>query len=252
MKKPVDGIILVLSCQKHMHTRLREFKLSQNNFGKWEVVYVIGDLFLENDYEMREGNHLWIKCEDSYIHLLKKLALALKYVHEIYDIKEGVLRCGDDLIFHEYNLMHFLLGYKADYHGQNLYLNKSILIFDKDELKKTREDTWMQDYYDEHPEDIKNPHHNLQNVDISKYTRRPVMGFYAFGTLYYLSNHACNVVINHMESIRYDVFHLDDFSDSYPYTIEDIAIAFIMGLHDIPFTNDLRLCCVFDHTNKNR
>ena len=55
-----------------------------------------------------------------------------------------------------------------------------------------------------------------------------------------------------MESIRYDVFHLDDFSDSYPYTIEDIAIAFIMGLHDIPFTNDLRLCCVFDHTNKNR
>ena len=48
----VDGIILVLSCQKHLDTRLKHFKLPKDNYGGWKVIYVIGDLFLDSDYKM--------------------------------------------------------------------------------------------------------------------------------------------------------------------------------------------------------
>ena len=49
-KKNVDGIILVLSCQKHKNTRLKEFSLSKTSYNNWEVIYVIGDLFLKENY----------------------------------------------------------------------------------------------------------------------------------------------------------------------------------------------------------
>ena len=50
-KKNVDGIILVLSCQKHKNTRLKEFSLSKTSYNNWEVIYVIGDLFLNKTKE---------------------------------------------------------------------------------------------------------------------------------------------------------------------------------------------------------
>ena len=90
-KENVDGIILVLSCQKHINTRLKQCSLREV-YNNWKIVYVIGDLFLDANYKLGK-NFLTIKCEDSYIHLFKKLVLALKYVYEIFEIKEGVLRC---------------------------------------------------------------------------------------------------------------------------------------------------------------
>ena len=48
-KKYVNGIILILSCQKHKDTRLKEFSLPKTSYNNWEVIYVIGDLFLEKD-----------------------------------------------------------------------------------------------------------------------------------------------------------------------------------------------------------
>ena len=113
MKESVDGIILVLSCQKHKETRLKQFRLSRDWYGKWKVIYVIGDLFLDTEYKM-EGNLMWLKCEDSYIHLLKKLVLALKYVYELHDIKEGVLRSGDDLVYNDTILTQFLEEKNSD------------------------------------------------------------------------------------------------------------------------------------------
>ncbi len=113
-KKNVDGIILVLSCQKHRNTRLKEFSLSKTSYNNWEVIYVIGDLFLNQNYIL-DGNFLYIRCEDSYLHLLKKLVLAMKALKEIFTIKEGILRCGDDLIFNENNLIKFIGSKKTDY-----------------------------------------------------------------------------------------------------------------------------------------
>ena len=48
----VDGIILVLSCHKHLNTRLKHFRLPKDDYGKWKVIYVIGDIFLESEYKL--------------------------------------------------------------------------------------------------------------------------------------------------------------------------------------------------------
>ena len=58
-KKNVDGIILVLSCQKHRNTRLKEFSLRKTNYDNWEVIYVIGDFFLKENYIL-DGNILYV------------------------------------------------------------------------------------------------------------------------------------------------------------------------------------------------
>jgi hypothetical protein len=86
MEKPtINGVILVLSCQKYKETRLKEFSLPKNEYcgGMWKVIYVLGDLFLDKEFTLN-GNIMTIRCEDSYIHLLKKLALAVKYVYQIF------------------------------------------------------------------------------------------------------------------------------------------------------------------------
>jgi len=231
----VDGIILVLSCQKHLNTRLKQFKLPKDNYGEWKVIYVIGDLFLESDYKMNE-NVMTIKCEDSYIHLLKKLALALKYIYDQYDIKCGVLRCGDDLIFNANLLQIFLESNKYDFMGKSPS-GKNLLEKDitAELLKTTRYDDFMVKYYLSHPEDFNNLQHNLNGVDISKYMKRPEISIGPAGVLYYISNKCCKLLIDHMENIKYDIFHFDEFSQSYPYTIEDCAVSYILYFYKITF-----------------
>lgn len=252
MKEAVDGIILVVSCQKHMNTRLKEFKLNRDQYDNWKVVYVIGDLFMDKEYEMRDGNYLWVKCEDSYLHIIKKVALSIKYIYELFDIKEGVLRCGDDLVFNENNLLDFLRSPKYTYYGQHYRGSQPY-------NGKIVDDKFMYNYYKEHPEDFANPQHNMKDIDMSKYTMRPdSVG--ASGVIYYVSNEACKTLVDHMEAIKYDVLHFDEATKSYPYTVEDCGVAYVMILHNIPFTNRMifysdynfhpRVICT--HTNKFR
>jgi len=106
-KRDVEGIILIISCQKHKNTRLKEFALPKDNYNGWEVIYVVGDLSSKYEY-IFQGNLLTIKCEDSYIHLLKKVVLAIEILYQNFNIKQGILRCGDDLIFNEEKLVEFL------------------------------------------------------------------------------------------------------------------------------------------------
>ena len=264
----VDGIILVISCQKHLNTRLKEFKLPRDEYGNWKVIYVIGDLLLDCDYKL-VGNLMVIKCEDSYIHLLKKVVLSLKYLYEVFDIKEGVLRAGDDLIFTENSLCTFLNTTKEyinngeidkiDYMGKS-FIGRSLLSqhISEADLKTTINDNYMVNYYNEHPEDIDNPLHNLQGIDFSKYVKRPHTPVCPSGVLYYISNKSCNILINHLYSINYDIFHYDEYTDSYPYTIEDCSISYILYLNKISFIhygnmysdNYIDENCIACHTNK--
>ena len=256
-KKDVDGIILILSCQKHKNTRLKEFSLSKTNYNNWEVIYVIGDLFLKENYIL-DGNMLYIKCEDSYLHLLKKLALAIKSVKCIFNIKEGILRCGDDLVFNEQNLLKFLheKTKKYDYYGQ-AYNGKDYKcsVNTKKDVRKIKRDFFMVDYYKSHKEDFLNPQHNLKNVNISLYSIRPDI-YGAAGVIYYISNKACETLIRHMESINYNILHYDRFTKSYPYTIEDCAVSFIMYINGIDFihswcfSNTSHKDTIARHTNK--
>ena len=254
----VDGIILVLSCQKHRETRLKQFSLTQDWYGRWKVIYVIGDLFLDADYKM-EGNLMWLKCEDSYIHLLKKLVLALKVVYELHDIKEGVLRSGDDLVYNDNILEMFLaVKNKYDFVGRSPSM-RGLPASEINEklLKKTTFDTFMVKYYQSHPEDFDNPQHNLKGVDISKYTKRPHIQIGPAGVLYYISNRSCKILIDKFESIGRDIFHYDEETESYPYTIEDCAVSHILytnyiGFVHIPhmFSEEPSLNSIGYHTNQ--
>lgn len=264
----VDGIILVISCQKHLNTRLKEFQLPRDEYGNWKVIYVIGDLLLDCDYKLI-GNLMVIKCEDSYIHLLKKVVLSFKYLHEVFDIKEGILRAGDDLIFNENSLCTFLNNpkeyiingeiEKIDYMGKS-FTGESLISqhISEADLKTTINDNSMVNYYNEHPEDIDNPLHNLKGIDFSKYIKRPHTPIFVSGVLYYISNKSCAILINHLNSIYYDIFHYDKYTDSYPYTIEDCSISSILHLNKIYFVhygnmysdNYIDENCIACHTNK--
>ena len=261
----VKGIILVISCHKHLNTRVKHFKLPRDEYAGWKVIYVIGDLFLDSDYkfvrhagsgghEASEANLMIVKCEDSYLHLLKKLVLALKYIYETFEIEEGVLRAGDDLIFNEDVLSAFLCDIKKnsastsragaaiDFLGKSP-AGRSLLaheITDAD-IKTTISDTFMIDYYKCHPEDFDNPLHNLKGVDIAKYSKRPHIPVGPCGILFYLSNKSCKILIEHLDNIGYDIFHYDEGTSSYPYTIEDCAVAFILYSNKIGFIHNLAM-----------
>ena len=264
----VEGIILVLSCQKHLNTRVRNFKLPKDEYVGWKVIYVIGDLFLDCDYKL-EGSFMIVKCEDSYIHLLKKLVLTLKYLYEIFDIKEGVLRCGDDLIFNEKQLETFLLSPKTrvvenddgndtiteyiDFlgkspSGRNLLSHE---ISDAD-IKNTTNDTFMIDYYMCHQEDLNNPQHNLKGINIFKYIKRPHIPVGPSGVIYYLSNRSCNILVNHLENIQFNIFHYDEYTDSYPYTIEDCAVSYILYSNKIGFVHNINMYDDYGNNEKDK
>ena len=89
------------------------------------VVYLFGDPNINDNY-IFENNTLTIKCEDSYLFLSKKINLGIKYVNEIFNIKEGIIKCDDDLIINE-KLIEFLNEPKEDYIGKN-FLKKVLLI----------------------------------------------------------------------------------------------------------------------------
>lgn len=236
MKLKVKGIILILSCNKYKLSRLKEFKLSKNNYNEYKVIYVLGDNRIDKKYIL-EDNFLIINCEDSYIHLLKKLVLALKYIYEIYDINEGVLRSGDDLYFNENKLLEFIDSKnKNDFIGNN-WCKKSYTP-NINIPYQTRNDYFMVNYYKHNMDDFENPLHNLKNINITKYIKRPRIDIGVCGTLFYISNKCCKILVKHMEKINFDIFYFDKLTNSYPYTIEDCAVSFILYSNQIPFTCD--------------
>ena len=247
MSVAVDGLILILSCQKHRDTRLVEFRLPKDVYAGWPVIYVIGDLFLTTAYHL-EGSLLTLRCEDSYLHLLKKLVLAIKYVREIFTIRQGILRCGDDLIFDESALCDFLRrDDKPDFYGGS-GAGASLLRPNRADLQQTYNDFFMVRYYRSHPEDFANPQHNLKGLNLMKYVQRPRIANGVIGTLYYISARSCETLVAHMEALAYNVLAFDDFSKSYPYTIEDCAVSFILYFNGIGLTHaDLGIAV---HTNK--
>ena len=103
-------------------------KLNHKEFNNLHIIDSLGDiermislikelLLLDN-----ELNLLTIRCEDTYLHLLKKLVMSMKYLLSTYDIQEGILRLGDDISIIEDHLEHFLVNIeKTDYMGWTRY-----------------------------------------------------------------------------------------------------------------------------------
>jgi hypothetical protein len=228
----VDGIILVISCQKHLQTRLKEINLKED-YGNWKVINVIGDLFLDCDYKL-EGNLMTIKCEDSYLHLLKKLVLSFKYLSEIFDIKEGILKCNDDLIFNENILESFLKSPKKHKINDREYIDIDYTGRTNYGIESSGTSGMIMQYYQNHPEDFNNPLHNLKEVDIAKFSKIVQINIrFVFGPLTYFSNKSCKILINHMTNINYNIHHFDEKTKTYPYAIEDYSIGYILSSNNI-------------------
>ena len=234
----MKGIILVLSCQKYLSTRIKK---NFENFyiDDWQVVILCGNLFIDKPYIYdKEKRVLTVKCEDSYLHTLKKRILGIKYVKEIFDIEDGILCCGDDVVFNSNNLIKYLQSKKCDFEGKNP--QPGDYKADKEKLKITVNDLFMYNYYFLHPDDFNNPLHNLKNISLSylkEICKRPnLIG--PCGTIYYLSNKSCKIVVNHMENIKFNIFHYDEYTNSYPYTIEDCSITFILYYNNIDWKNN--------------
>lgn len=253
IKKDVEGIILILSCEKHSNTRLKEFGPKQNIYNNFQVIKVIGNIYLHTDYILNK-NILYVKCEDSYLHLMKKLALSIKYLNLEFNIRQGILRCGDDLIFNEDNLINFLNGIKFDYYGQ-AYCKKNYVSEDISVLKNTCYDPFMLSYYKNHQNELICEKHGINKSlnELNNFLVRPRL-YGACGIIYYLSNKACQIIVDTMEKIDYNIFHLDEYSNSYPYIIEDVATSYIMYYNkinfihsDVFFDNPNSIC---RHTNK--
>ena len=62
----------------------RQLFSSYGGKSNWKVIKVIGKPFMKKEYELVD-DILFIKCEDSYLHLLKKLALSLKYIYKLFN-----------------------------------------------------------------------------------------------------------------------------------------------------------------------
>jgi hypothetical protein len=227
-KQSIKGAILIFSCHKHLENRLNNplFGLKSKEYNGWKVFYFIGNPCLDEKYQLN-GNLFTLKCEDSYIHVLKKVVMALEIIFELYNIEEGILRCGDDLIFNEKNLLKFI-------HQQNKhdYIGKLVTPLNSSVEKKI--DYFIPNYFINRQNELFYPLNGLKDKtidDIIKYNEVPNVK-YAGGVIFYLSKQSCEILIQSMKSINWDIFKYYD-RYGYPYIIEDIGVGFILNAYGI-------------------
>jgi hypothetical protein len=198
-----------------------EFGLHKPEYNGWKVFYFVGNPNLNQKYKI-ENNVFTMQCEDSYIHVLKKVVMAIEIIFELYHIEEGILRCGDDLVFDEKNLIKFIENKnKTDYEGE-------LVTFGKNNEKR-RLDYFMPNYFVQRPEELLNPMNGLQNFtlnDIVKFCYVPNCS-YLGGVICFISQKSCQFIIKTMKSINYDILTYDP-EYGYPYIIEDIGVGFIL------------------------
>ena len=229
----IPGVILIISCNKHKETRLKEFILSKQEYNGWKVFIIIGNPELETLYEINENepNRITIKCEDSYVHVMKKVVLSIKILLSIYKIQYGILRCGDDLVFNEDELNNFLQSISNKYNPN--YLGK---IANPNCITKysKRIDYFIPHYFYTHQEDITNPLNGLQDMTLNQLLRLDEVPNiqYTGGVVFYISLESCNILIHELESVNWNVFHYDD-TWVFTYIIEDIGVGYSLQKNNI-------------------
>jgi len=242
IKKEVEGIILRICCFKLENIRSK-YKFDYEKILNWDIIDVFADINLEKEYIL-DKNRLIIKCEDTYLHLTTKLILSMKILNNIYDIKQGILRCGDDLIFNQSNLINFLkINNKNDYIGKNFNKKDIINPLININFKNSITDTFMINYYNRHESDklyinkcLDKYKKNINNINILPAIR----DYIALGHIYYLSNKSINIIINNFkeldDNLNFSIIY-DQENKYYPYVYEDIAIGYILFKNNINFTN---------------
>jgi hypothetical protein len=226
-KEQVKGIILIVSCQKYLNTRVNDFKMSKLEYSGWKVVTIIGNKDLETatKYEEKEYiNLLTIKCEDTYLHLLKKLVLSMKCLQRLFDIKEGILRLGDDIEIIEDKMENFLLNVeKKDYMGWCGYYCPN------NELVKKYQNYFMANHYLTHLQELKDI--SLSIDQIRQLIVVPTTTFNV-GEIVYFSLKSCKCLVEEMEKMNWNVLYYHELY-GYINVIEDIGVGCLLFNNDI-------------------
>jgi hypothetical protein len=220
----MSGAILIYSCQKYKDSRLKDLARLRDDYSGWKVFFIVGDPTIVPEYSL-DGNVLTLRCEDSYLHLLKKTILGFKAALELVPNLTGVLKCGDDIVFDEPELLRFLQQEtKHDYMG----IQGSPFVVPSGK----HYDSWIVDYYKKHPEDFENPFHKLPSMDVVKTLFEVPTIQAASGPLTYFSRQSCELLVGHMIDIEWDILTYSH-RFGYIYIIEEPGISFILYQHGI-------------------
>jgi len=91
-----EFILLIFNCKKYRYKALKQKETWLNNFNIMPFFHVIGDPELTNDYFIDEKEHiLYVKVEDDYISLPKKVISAYEAIQKEY-IFNYIFKTDDD------------------------------------------------------------------------------------------------------------------------------------------------------------
>ena len=127
-----DYIFLIMNCKKYRYKALKQkitwLKTLPDNFIYY---HVIGDINLEEDYIFNEDEKiLYIKCEDDYGHLPKKVILSIEIIQKTFKFKK-IFKTDDDQMvtdsFYKY-FFQFILNKieNKDYGGRKVVVRDHI------------------------------------------------------------------------------------------------------------------------------
>jgi hypothetical protein len=227
----VKGVILIISCHKYVNVRLNHelLGLKDPEIEGWKVYYVVGDPRIEKEWILND-RLLTIKCEDSYLHLLKKHIMAMEIVRIIHtDIEQGIVKMDDDICLIKPRFIEFLKSPKKDYMGHTWEQPKPFYNIGK------KTDTWIPEYYSTRKADIDDPLHGLKGIDTSALNEIPSGFVCAAGPLQYFSNRAIDILVSEMKRVNYNILTYYNCY-GHPYILQDHGCGFILANNKIPVT----------------
>ena len=91
-----EFILLIFNCKKYRYKALKQKETWLNNFQNMPFFHVIGDIQLTTDYLIDKNEHiLYVKQQDDYISLPKKVIAAYEAIQKEYTFKY-IFKTDDD------------------------------------------------------------------------------------------------------------------------------------------------------------
>ena len=144
--EPIDFILLIFNCKKYHFKALKQKETWLKDFTLMPYFHVIGDPQLTNNYIIDKNEHiLYVKVEDDYNSLPKKVIAAYTAINNIYTFKY-IFKTDDD---QELNNISFLNTIK------NILLNKVPKIHYAGYIVNV-DNPYLSQYHNIHPELPKN------------------------------------------------------------------------------------------------
>lgn len=186
-KREEDYILLILNCEKYRNKALIQkegwLSLLPNNLPYY---HVIGNIKMVDDYKFDDKERiLWVKTNDDYVSLPKKVIAAYNALNETYNFKY-ILKTDDDQMLIKPNFFETLTKLLGSQKMKCHYIGKEVKV----------DVPYISEYYKIHPE--------LPKDMIVK------GGTYCNGRFYGLSKEAVIQLIGKKESIEEE--YLEDYA----------------------------------------